>query len=242
MATIGKPVRLWPIGGMSDQSSASSAAPLLIAVAGGSGSGKSTLAAALEARLPAGTVTLVIEDAYYGDHGGRPGFDAARFDFDDVAAKDHALLARHLAALRAGETVQAPVYCFETHRRLAPAATIRPAPLIVVEGAHLLCTPDLAALFDLRVFVDTPADVRFIRRLMRDQAQRGRTADSVIQQYLATVRPAHERLIEPSRTRADIVIADTRGAVIPDDPAEFERLLAPVLAHPLLSAYTAYSN
>ncbi|MDP1875139.1 uridine kinase [Phenylobacterium sp.] len=213
--------------------------PLLIAVSGGSGSGKSTLATALEARLPAGTVTLVIEDAYYGDHGGKPGFDAASFDFDDVSAKDHGLLAQHLAALRAGETVQAPLYCFETHRRLDPVATITPAPLIVVEGAHLLCTEALAALFDLRVFVDTPPDVRFIRRLIRDQAQRGRTADSVIQQYLATVRPAHERLIEPSRRRADIVIADDRGAVVPDDPSEFDRLLAPVLSHPLLRTYAA---
>lgn len=214
------------------------AAPLLIAVAGGSGSGKSTLAGALEARLPPGTVTLVIEDAYYGDHGGKPGFDAAGFDFDDVTAKDHDLLAEHLVALRAGQVVEAPLYCFETHRRLAPVAMIAPAPLIVVEGAHLLCSAGLAALFDLRVYVDTPPDVRFIRRLIRDQVQRGRTADSVIQQYLATVRPAHERLIEPSRTRADIIIADDRGAVIPDDPAELDRLLAPVLAHPLLKAAT----
>lgn len=219
---------------MSEDRAGSTAPPLLIAVSGGSGSGKSTLAAALEARLPAGTVTLVIEDAYYGDHGGKPGFDPARFDFDDVTAKDHDLLARHLTALRAGEPVQAPLYCFETHRRLEPAEIVRPAPLIVVEGAHLLCTAELAALFDLRVFVDTPPDVRFIRRLIRDQAQRGRTADSVIQQYLATVRPAHERLIEPSRARADIVIADDRGAVVPDNPAELDRLLAPVLSHSLL--------
>lgn len=223
---------------MSDIRADLTAPPLLIAVAGGSGSGKSTLAGALEARLPAGTVTLVIEDAYYGDYGGRPGFDAATFDFDDVGAKDHALLGEHLAALRAGRSVEAPLYCFETHRRLPSVASVAPAPLIVVEGAHLLCTPELAALFDLRIFVDTPPDVRFIRRLIRDQAQRGRTADSVIQQYLATVRPAHERLIEPSRTRADIVIADDRGAVIPDDPAELDRLLAPVLAHPVFKAAT----
>lgn len=223
---------------MSEHTGSVPAAPLLIAVAGGSGSGKSTLAAALEARLPAGTVRLVIEDAYYGDFGGDPGFDAALFDFDDVAAKDHGLLAEHLVALRAGRTVDAPLYCFETHRRLPSLEAVAPAPLIVVEGAHLLCSADLAALFDLRVYVDTPPDVRFIRRLIRDQAQRGRTADSVIQQYLATVRPAHERLIEPSRARADIVIADDRGAVVPDDPAELDRLLAPVLAHRLLKAWT----
>ena len=126
--------------------------------------------------------------------GGKPGFDPLGFDFDDVDAKDHTLLATHLAALRAGETVDVPLYCFETHRRLASVATVSPAPLIVVEGAHLLCTAQLAALFDLRIYVDTPPDVRFIRRLIRDQIQRGRTADSVIQQYLATVRPAHQFL------------------------------------------------
>ena len=224
---------------MSDLPARPTASPLLIAVAGGSGSGKSTLAAALEARMPPGTVTMVIEDAYYGDHGGKPGFDPARFDFDDVTAKDHDLLAEHLVALRSGETVQAPLYCFETHRRLAPVASISPAPLIVVEGAHLLCSVGLAALFDLRIYVDTPSDVRFIRRLIRDQAQRGRTPDSVIQQYLATVRPAHQRLIEPSRDRADIIIADDRGAVVPDDPTEFDRLLAPVLAHPLFKTFGA---
>lgn len=222
---------------MSDTPAQSLVPPLLIAVAGGSGSGKSTLATALEARLPAGTVTVVIEDAYYGDYGGTPGFDAERFDFDDVAAKDHRLLADHLTALRAGRTVDAPLYCFETHRRLASVESIAPAPLIVVEGAHLLCTEALAALFDLRIYVDTPPDVRFIRRLIRDQAQRGRTADSVIQQYLATVRPAHQRLIEPSRARADIIIADDRGAVVPGDPTEFDRLLAPVLVHPLLQRF-----
>ena len=211
--------------------------PLLIAVAGGSGSGKSTLAAALQARLPAGTVRGVIEDAYYGDWGGQPGFDAATFDFDDIAAKDHDLLARHLLALKAGETVEGPIYCFSTHRRKPDVDLLEPHPVIVVEGAHLLCTPELAAIFDLRVFVDTPSDVRFIRRLIRDQRERDRTAESVINQYLATVRPAHERFIQPSRMLADVVIVDDRGAVIPVDPNEFDRLLAPVLVHPLLKPF-----
>ena len=211
--------------------------PLLIAVAGGSGSGKSTLAAALQARLPEGTVRVVIEDAYYGDWGGQPGFDAATFDFDDVSSKDHGLLAEHLLALKAGETVEGPIYCFSTHRRKPETETLSPSPVIVVEGAHLLCTPDLTTIFDLRVFVDTPSDVRFIRRLIRDQRERDRTADSVISQYLATVRPAHERFIQPSRLLADIVITDDRGAVIPVDPGEFDRLLAPVLFHPLLKPF-----
>lgn len=222
---------------MTQARSAAAEPPLLIAVAGGSGSGKSTLAAALQARLPEGVVRMVIEDAYYGDWGGRPGFDAASFDFDDLSAKDHDLLAEHLRALKAGQGVDGPIYCFSTHRRKAETERLEPGAVIVVEGAHLLCTPALADIFDLRVFVDTPADVRFIRRLIRDQRERDRTAASVISQYLATVRPAHERLIEPSRRRADIVIADERGAVVPDDPAEIDRLLAPVLAHARLQPF-----
>lgn len=222
---------------MTEARSAAAEPPLLIAFAGGSGSGKSTLAAALQARLPDGVVRMVIEDAYYGDWGGRPGFDAATFDFDDLSAKDHDLLAEHLRALKAGQGVEGPIYCFSTHRRKPETERLDPGAVIVVEGAHLLCTPDLAAIFDLRVFVDTPADVRFIRRLIRDQRERDRTAASVISQYLATVRPAHERLIEPSRRLADIVIADERGAVVPDDPAEMDRLLAPVLAHARLQPF-----
>lgn len=214
--------------------------PLLIAVAGGSGSGKSTLAEALRTRLPEGTVRLVIEDAYYGDYGGAPGFDPATFDFDDVAAKDHARLVQDLIALRNGETVEGPVYCFETHRRKPEVEMLTPAPLIVVEGAHLLCTPALAALFDLRIFVETPDDVRFIRRLIRDQKHRGRDARSVIDQYLLTVRPAHHRLVAPSRVLADLVIQDDCGAVEPPvSPATVDRLLKDVLAHPLLTPYTA---
>lgn len=222
---------------MTDASSVAPAPPLLIAVAGGSGSGKSTLAAALRARLPEGVVRMVIEDAYYGDWGGNPGFDPATFDFDDISAKDHGLLAEHLRALKAGQTVEGPIYCFSTHRRRPESERVEPCPLIVVEGAHLLCTPALAAIFDLRVFVDTPADVRFIRRLIRDQRERDRTAESVIGQYLATVRPAHERFIEPSRRLADIVIDDGRGAVVPDDPAEMDRLLQPLLRDPRVRAF-----
>ena len=104
----------------------------------------------------------------------------------------------------------------------------------MVEGTHVLCTPDLTALFDIRVFVDTPADIRFIRRLLRDQQERGRSAESVVAQYLATVRPGHERLTEPSRTHADFIVADATAAVRLEDPQAVVRLAAPVLAHPLL--------
>lgn len=208
---------------------------ILIAITGGSGSGKSTLAEALLTSLPAGVAALMREDSYYRDAASLPGFDAATFDFDDVAARDHDLLIDDLARLKAGKRVTAPVYSFIHHGREADGEAIPAAPVVIVEGTHVLCTPALADLFDIRVFVDTPADIRFIRRLLRDQAERGRTAASVIDQYLKTVRPGHERLTEPSRTRADFIIADATAAVRLDDPQAVIRLAAPLLAHPLLA-------
>jgi uridine kinase len=210
--------------------------PILIAIAGGSGSGKSTLAEALIAALPAGAAVLVREDSYYRDAAALPDFDPATFDFDDVAARDHELMARDLAELKAGRDIVAPVYSFIHHGREPGGEPVRAAEVVVVEGAHVLCTPALVELFDIRVFVDTPADIRFIRRLLRDQAERGRTAESVIAQYLATVRPGHERLTEPSRVAADFVVADATAAVRLEDPQAVVRLVAPVLAHPRLAA------
>lgn len=208
---------------------------ILIGITGGSGSGKSTLAEALVSALPDGAAVLMREDSYYRDAASLPGFDAATFDFDDVAARDHALLGEHLTALKAGRDIMAPLYSFIHHGREPGGEPVRAAPVVVVEGTHLLCTPELAELFDIRVFVDTPADIRFIRRLLRDQTERGRTAESVIGQYLATVRPGHERLTEPSRLNADFIIADATAAVRLEDPQAVVRLAAPVLAHPLLA-------
>ena len=208
---------------------------ILIAITGGSGSGKSTLAEALVNALSPGAAALMREDSYYRDAASLPGFDAATFDFDDVAARDHDLLIDDMIRLKAGKPVTAPVYSFIHHGREPDGEAIPAAPVVIVEGTHVLCTPALADLFDIRVFVDTPADIRFIRRLLRDQAERGRTASSVIDQYLKTVRPGHERLTEPSRTRADFIIADATAAVRLDDPQAVVRLAAPVLAHPLLA-------
>lgn len=210
---------------------------ILIAITGGSGSGKSTLAEAVAATLPPGTATLMREDSYYRDAASLPGFDAATFDFDDVSARDHDLLIADLARLKAGKPVTAPVYSFLHHGREPDGEPIPVSQVIIVEGTHVLSTPALADLFDIRVFVDTPADIRFIRRLLRDQTERGRTAESVIDQYLKTVRPGHERWTEPSRTRADFIIADATVAVRLDDPQAIVRLAAPLLAHPLLAPF-----
>lgn len=210
---------------------------ILIAITGGSGSGKSTLAEALISALPEGVATLLREDSYYRDAASVLGFDAATHDFDDVAARDHDLLISDLSDLKAGRSVTAPLYSFIHHGREPGGEPVPAAEVVVVEGTHLLCTPALAALFDIRVFVDTPSDIRFIRRLLRDQIERGRTAESVIQQYLATVRPGHERLTEPSRVHADFIVADATAAVRLDDPQAVVRLAAPVLAHPLLQPW-----
>ncbi|GAA0191354.1 uridine kinase [Brevundimonas nasdae] len=210
---------------------------ILIAITGGSGSGKSTLAEALVSSLPQGAAVLVREDSYYRDAASVPDFDADTFDFDDVAARDHDLMIADLKALKDGRAVTAPVYSFIHHGREPEGEPIPAAEVVVVEGIHLLCTPELTQLFDIRVFVDTPADIRFIRRLLRDQAERGRSADSIVSQYLATVRPGHERLTEPSRVHADFVVADATAAVRLEDPQAVVRLAAPVLAHPLLQGF-----
>ena len=212
---------------------------LLVAITGGSGSGKSTLAQALAEALGPEQAGVVLEDWYYVDAAALPDFDAATFDFDHVDARDHALLAEHLAELKAGRAVEAPIYSLIHHGRDPGGTPVPAAPVVIVEGIHLLATPAVADLFDLKVFVDTPADIRFIRRLLRDQAERGRTARSVIDQYLKTVRPGHERFTEPGRALADFVVADQTAAVVLADRSAVDRLVAPVLAHPLLTPFRA---
>jgi uridine kinase len=214
---------------------------VLIALSGGSGSGKSDLADALVAALGPGIAQAMSEDWYYRDLSEQPGFDPALCDFDDLTMRDHALLRRHLKALRSGRAIKAPRYDFESHRRLAQSRPVAPTAVVVVEGAHLLCRRDLAALFDLKIYLDAPADIRFIRRLLRDQRQRGRSPASVVNQYLATVRPAHERLTEPSRAGADLVLDDRSHGVESPDPAFHRELLKPVLNHPLLQRLAAES-
>ena len=211
---------------------------LLIAITGGSGSGKSTLARAVAHALGPDQAVVVLEDWYYVDAAALPDFDPAAFDFDHVAARDHDLLAAHLSELKAGRAVQAPDLLHDpSWPRAGRRSLCPPYPVVIVEGIHLLATPALAELFDLKVFVDTPADIRFIRRLLRDQAERGRTARSVIDQYLKTVRPGHERFTEPGRALADFVVADQTAAVVLEDVQAVDRLAAPVLAHPILKAF-----
>lgn len=200
-------------------------APFLLAVTGGSGSGKSTIAHALARRFP-GRSVVVADDHYYLDNGGRPGVDPAEVDFDAPSSKDLGLLAHHLRALKAGEAVERPNYCFATHRRLAQPTPLPPADVTIVEGIHVLADAELAGLFDLAVYVDAPELMRFVRRLLRDVGERQRTAESVVAQFLGTVRPAHDRHIEPARAHAHVVVANAEQDA-PDDAVE--GLIAPIL-------------
>lgn len=189
-----------------------STTPFILAVAGGTASGKTTFSRVLVARTGA---TLISHDRYYRDC---PEPDGVNFDHPD--ALDTALLVEHLDALRAGRAVDVPDYDFATHRRV-PGTRIEPRPLIVVEGILVLADPEVVKRCDLTVFMYCPDDVRLLRRLLRDCAERGRTLQSVAEQYLTTVRPMHERYVAPCQHAADMVL----DGLVPPEP-ELVRVLA----------------
>jgi len=176
----------------------------IIVIGGGTGSGKSALATALCAALaPALRVT---EDDYYHCASRFTDFDASLHNFDEPSAKDLALLAAHLAALRAGQIVSAPRYDFATHMRMAQPQLLEPAATIVVEGLHALGHADIRASADLCVFVDTSEEVRLARRLVRDVRERGRDIEGIFAQFLSQVRPMHARHVAPTRAAADLIV------------------------------------
>ncbi|MGH9272529.1 MAG: uridine kinase [Ilumatobacteraceae bacterium] len=182
--------------------------PFLIGVAGGSSSGKTTVAERLAELAGERHLALIKLDSYYVDLGGLSLDERTAFDFDHPEAFDWPLLNDHLAALSAGASVPVPVYDYVEFNRSDEVRVVRPARIVVVEGILVLWEPSLRERFDLKVFLDTDADLRLIRRLRRDVAERGRTVESVIEQYLRTVRPAHEQFIEPSKRYADVIIPE----------------------------------
>jgi uridine kinase len=180
--------------------------PFVLAIAGGSGSGKTSLTRALVGLLGPAECAVLDHDSYYRDLSHLPAADRAGVNFDHPESLESELLAEHLATLRAGQSVQRPCYDFATHTRTLTSRRVEPRPIVVCEGILLLAVPELRTAFDLRVYVDTPADVRALRRVRRDIVERGRTVESVVEQYLATVRPMHERFVEPARSTADLVL------------------------------------
>ena len=184
------------------------AKPFMIGVAGGSSSGKTTISERLVELTGEQHLSRIELDSYYLDRSDQSLEERSQADYDHPDAFDWNLLNDHLAALANGASVPVPIYDFAQHNRSGSTRTVHPNRIVVVDGILVLYDRSLRERFDLKIFVDTAADVRLIRRLERDVAERGRTTESVIDQYLTTVKPAHERFIEPSKRYADVIIPE----------------------------------
>ncbi len=182
--------------------------PVVIGIAGGSGSGKTTVAHRVREAAPGKTVLIIHHDSYYTDNSHLPFEERARINYDHPAAFETPLLVRHIEALRRGEAVEMPVYDYTTHSRRPETARVEPADIIFVEGILVLEDERLRGIMDIRLFVDVDADERFIRRLRRDTCERGRSVESVMEQYLNVVRPMHMQFVEPSKRHAHIIIPE----------------------------------
>ena len=180
---------------------------MFIGIAGGSGSGKTTLTRRLKERYPR-QIAVVNHDNYYKRHDELPFEERCKLNYDHPDAFDNDLLLAHLKQLRAGHSIQCPVYDYRVHNRSDRTIRIDPAPVVIVEGILLFAVPKLCDQLDIKVFVDTDADVRILRRILRDVKRRGRTLDSVINQYLTTVKPMHEQFVEPSKRKADLIVPE----------------------------------
>ncbi len=191
------------VGEMSER-----ARPVVIGIAGGTGSGKTTVANVILERVGADKIAFLPHDAYYKDLADLPRAQREIVNFDHPDSLETQLLIAHLEALLRWEPVEIPVYDFTRHVRTRNTERVDPHPVILVEGIIIFAEPDLVKLFDVKIFVDTPPDIRFIRRLERDIVERGRTVESVIHQYQTTVRPMHLEFVEPSRRYADVIIPE----------------------------------
>ncbi len=179
---------------------------ILIGMAGGTGSGKTTLTKHLKKRF-GDDITVIGHDSYYKRQN-RPFEERCRQNYDHPDAFDTDLLVRHLKALKRGETIQCPVYSYVEHNRTDETVEIKPTKVILVEGILIFASQELRDMLDIKIFVETDADVRILRRCLRDVEERGRTLESVVTQYLTTVKPMHEQYVEPSRKYADIVVLE----------------------------------
>lgn len=181
---------------------------LVIAIAGGSGSGKTTVANEILERVGHSRVAYLPHDAYYRDLSDLPPQRRREVNFDHPDSLETSLMMAHIKALRAGQTIQLPIYDFTNHSRTTQTIPIEARSIILVEGILIFCDAALRKLFDVKIFVDTDPDIRLIRRLQRDIRERGRTTDSVLEQYQSTVRPMHLEFVEPSKRYADVIIPE----------------------------------
>jgi uridine kinase len=181
---------------------------MIIGICGGTGSGKTTIARKIVEAVGKENVILVEQDSYYRNLADMPLDERHQANFDHPDSIDSEMLVNHLKRLKGGHSIEMPVYDFKTHTRSDKTDHIEPKPVVIVEGILIFSESRVLDLLDVRIFVDTPDDIRFIRRLRRDIVDRGRTVESVIAQYYATVRPMHFEFVEPSKRNADIIIPE----------------------------------
>ena len=178
---------------------------ITIGIAGGTGSGKTTITRRILDEF-GGDVSVLYHDNYYKRHDDIPFAERKKLNYDHPNAFDTPLLVQHLDALRAGQAIECPTYDYTVHNRAAETITVMPAKVIVVEGILIFAEPELRERLDIKIFVDTDADVRILRRIVRDVRDRGRDLESIVTQYLTTVKPMHEAFVEPSKRNADIIV------------------------------------
>jgi uridine kinase len=203
--------------------------PIIIGVAGGTGSGKTTVTRTILHRVGQERIASIPHDAYYRDLAHLPPNLRARVNFDHPDSLETDLLVEHLKQWREGHPIEVPIYDFTTHSRTRETIRVETQRVALVEGILVFAEPKLREIFDVKLYVDTDADIRFIRRLRRDIAERGRTAESVVEQYLSTVRPMHLEFVEPSKRYADVIIPEGGYNQVAMDMvvARIEHLLSP---------------
>lgn len=180
---------------------------IVIGIAGGTGSGKTTLINRIKKEFN-DEITILSHDFYYKEHSDLPFEERTKLNYDHPNSFETGLMVEHVRQLKEGKTIERPVYDFVIHNRREETVTVEPAKVIIVEGILIFENKELLDLFDIKVFIDTDADVRIIRRILRDVRERGRSLDSVINQYLTTVKLMHEEFVEPSKKNADIIIPE----------------------------------
>lgn len=180
---------------------------IVLGIAGGTGSGKTTLAKGIKSALGKDAV-LLCHDYYYNKNADMPYEERCVLNYDHPESLETDLLIRHVKALRNGVSIERPVYSFVTHTRLEETIEVKPAKVIIIEGVLLFENPELRSVMDIKVYVDTDSDIRLTRRIKRDVNERGRSLDSVLEQYVNTVKPMHEQFVEPSRKYADVIIPE----------------------------------
>jgi len=190
------------------ESNAGKKRPVIIGITGGTGSGKSTIARAIFESIPEQNVSIIEQDCYYKDQSHLPPEERTKVNYDHPLAFDTDLMISHLESLLSGQAIEKPQYDFTVHNRKKETITVEPREIIIVEGILVLDSPRMRDLMDIKIFVDTDADVRIIRRILRDMRDRGRTLESVVSQYLDVVKPMHFEFVEPTKRYADIIIPE----------------------------------